>query len=113
MTRQIAARVLAVDEGQDVVDGAETPSLESGSALDAVLQWVGDGVWIELDGANRVNLTGRRLLALGPEHDPNDGQGISLMADLEGNPTGSRVLSVLPGEDTRPAGSLPGAGHAP
>ncbi len=80
MPRQFTAHAPAVDEGL-----TDPPSLHAGSALDAVLQWVGDGVWIELDGVNRVNLTGRRLLALGPGYDANEGQGLTVIADLDGN----------------------------
>ncbi len=79
-TRQFTAAAPAVDVGRN-----DSPSLETGSALDAVLQWVGDGVWIELDGVNRVNLTGRKLLGLGPGYDPNDGQGLVAVYTLDGN----------------------------
>ena len=58
MTRHFTAAAPAVDEWPD-----DQPTLDQGSALDAVLQWVGDGVWIEVDGVNRVNLTGRKLRA--------------------------------------------------
>jgi PAS domain S-box-containing protein len=81
MPRKTAARALDVDD-QNVLH--ETPSLAAGPALDAVLHWVGDGVWIELEGVNRVNPTGRHLLGLGPDDDPNLGQGVTKIATLDG-----------------------------
>ncbi len=87
MTRHFTAAAPAVDERPD-----DQPNLDQGSALDAVLQWVGDGVWIEVDGVNRVNLTGRKLLGLGPGYDPNDGQGLDAVFDLEGNQLAPRSL---------------------
>jgi PAS domain S-box-containing protein len=84
MTRQIAAARASADDRRsgDIPAG---PGLDTGPALDAVLDQVGDGVHIELNGVFTLNAAGRRLLGINGNVDPSKPAGTPVeVYDLDG-----------------------------
>jgi PAS domain S-box-containing protein len=72
-----------------------------GPALDAVLDQVADGVYVEVDGVFTLNPAGRRILGLAPDDDPNDpvadrAQGF----DLGGTPVAHEDLPFMQAKRT-------------